>query len=179
MEDARKTQAAVWRDMIWQRVSLLCDRDLVDSVCDELDTAGAVATSFEDGAQQPVYEPAPGETALWSTVRVSALMNSAAPVASLRERLGQVLGRDCALRVEPLPDRDWKAAWRERFGRMQFGHRLWVAPPGEHPSAPGKHVATVSIVERRERSRRAERHVLGTERHRTHAREPRKPPRLR
>lgn len=116
---------------------MLCDRDLVDSVCEVLDTAGAVATSLEDGADRPVYEPGPGETKLWSTVRVSALMDAGAPVGPLRERLDGVLGRDCALHVEPLPDRDWQGAWRERFGPMRFGSRLWVAPPGESPSAPG------------------------------------------
>lgn len=91
---------------------------------------GAAAVSFVDAADDPVLEPAPGETPLWhDTITIGLFAGHAdlAPaVASLREILpeGAALKTSAAL----VEDRDWIRAWLKDCPPLQFGERLWVAP---------------------------------------------------
>ena len=103
--------------------------------------------SLEDNADQPVLEPAPGETPLWPRIQVSALFPLATDPAHIDRSLNQPapLNSRSGLCVTRLDDRDWEREWLRDFGPMQFGRRLWVCPSGQDGPG-GDAVVEMSII---------------------------------
>lgn len=116
--------------MSWLRVTLDTDHDHTDVVSDALETAGASAVTLEDAGDQPILEPGPGETPLWSNVRVVGLFGADTDTDKLKRTLGHAVEETvlASLRIEPLEDRDWTRAWMERFEPMRFGEQVWIVP---------------------------------------------------
>jgi ribosomal protein L11 methyltransferase len=91
---------------------------------------GALAVTLADAGDNPVLEPAPGETPLWQDTVITGLFSPSANFDGLR----QDLLRSFALsslpdhRVENLEDRVWEREWLKDFRPMRFGERLWVCP---------------------------------------------------
>ena len=56
--------------MPWIQLQIPADPDTADQLEDLLMALGADAVSMEDAADQPLYEPDPGTTPLWSQTRV-------------------------------------------------------------------------------------------------------------
>jgi ribosomal protein L11 methyltransferase len=85
---------------------------------------------LQDAADQPVWEPLPGETPLWSNLRVTGLFDAQTDPHTLKAVLRQLLGDKNfpTCRVESLENRDWVRAWLDDFQSMRFGRRLWVCP---------------------------------------------------
>jgi ribosomal protein L11 methyltransferase len=105
---------------------------------DALFALGAVSVTLEDAADDPVLEPAPGETPLWPTVRVKALFAASADRDAIAEGLAGRLPGSPAPTFEAIADRAWEREWLKDFGPMRFGRRLWVCPgglPAEGPDA--------------------------------------------
>ncbi len=103
-----------------------------DRVEEVLCRHGAVAVTLSDAGDEPVFEPAPGTTPLWSDMRMSALFSADADFSLLRADLRKTLATDTLpeIRVEPLADRVWEREWLKDFRPMRFGERLWVSPTG-------------------------------------------------
>ena len=97
---------------------------------------GAVSLTLEDAADDPVLEPAPGETPLWPTVVVKAVFGAGADADVLTARLAEALPDAPAPRFETLPDKPWEREWLKDFKPMRFGRRLWVCPGGLPAGAP-------------------------------------------
>jgi ribosomal protein L11 methyltransferase len=95
---------------------------------------GAIAVSLADAGDEPLLEPAPGETPVWQAVRLRALfevsVNPEVAAATLAVVLGLPAG---AITVEHVEDRVWEREWLKDFRPMRFGRRLWVAPAGQRP----------------------------------------------
>lgn len=102
------------------------------------ESAGALSVTLEDAADQPLFEPDPGATPLWSSTRVVALFPAGLDQAALRRRLAGTFGAPAGRRlsVDTLKDRDWERAWLDAFHPMRFGQRLWVCPAGQRPEKP-------------------------------------------
>jgi ribosomal protein L11 methyltransferase len=123
--------------MVWMQISVEVAGDQVEEVSEAFNTLGALSVTVQDAGDEPLLEPAPGETPLWSNTRIIALFDAAQDTAELKQHLQAVLDAPVLeLLVEPLADRDWSNTWRDTFGAMQFGERLWVCPVGESPSDP-------------------------------------------
>ncbi|HEU5468520.1 MAG TPA: 50S ribosomal protein L11 methyltransferase [Steroidobacteraceae bacterium] len=106
----------------------------VEDACRRL---GAIAISLADAGDEPLLEPAPGETPLWQSVRLRALFEASANPQLAAATLAVVLGVPAsAIGVERLEDRAWEREWLKDFRPMRFGRRLWVAPAGQAPDAP-------------------------------------------
>lgn len=91
---------------------------------------GAGAVSMIDAEDNPVLEPAPGETPLWQntiTLGLFAEHTDLAPViADLKELLPD--GPDARFETELVEDRDWVRVWLKDCPPLQFGKRFWVVP---------------------------------------------------
>ena len=123
--------------MGWLQLSVEVVGDQVEVVSEAFNSIGALSVTVQDAGDEPLLEPAPGETPLWSNTRVIALFDAAEDTAELKQQLQSVLGAPLPdLLSEPLADRDWSNTWRDTFGAMQFGERLWISPVGESPSEP-------------------------------------------
>ncbi|MBZ0070459.1 MAG: 50S ribosomal protein L11 methyltransferase [Gammaproteobacteria bacterium] len=110
------------------------------TLVDFFETLGALSITLQDAADQPLFEPPPGATPLWSQVRVAALFEAGTDVVRIRAQLAERFGPACAARLqaEPLEDRDWVRAWMDGYAPMRFGARLWIVPTGfEAPDPDG------------------------------------------
>lgn len=103
---------------------------------DALFELGAVSVTLEDAADDPVLEPAPGETPLWPTVIVKAVFGADVDTDVLAACLAQALPGAPAPWFETLPDKPWEREWLKDFKPMRFGQRLWVCPGGLPAGAP-------------------------------------------
>jgi len=123
--------------MAWVQISVEVAGDQVEEVSEAFNTIGALSVTVQDAGDEPLLEPAPGETPLWSNTRVIALFDAAQDAAELKQQLQSVLDAPVPdFLAESLEDRDWSNTWRDTFGAMQFGERLWVCPVGESPPDP-------------------------------------------
>ena len=106
---------------------------------------GALAVTYADAADDPVLEPAPGETPLWKHTEIRALFAAGVDVDALRAALGTALHLDepPPIRVEKLADRAWEREWLADFRPMRFGRRLWIVPGGE--AAPDPEAVSVTL----------------------------------
>lgn len=99
---------------------------------DALFAAGALSVTLTDAEDNPVLEPAPGETPLWPSTRFTALFESGTEesevVRALSGRLPTPLPPH---RIEQLEDRAWEREWMKDFHPMDFGNGLWVCPHGQ------------------------------------------------
>jgi ribosomal protein L11 methyltransferase len=93
---------------------------------------GACSVTLSDAGDDPVLEPGPGETPLWSNTRITGLFPGDADMDIFRAALQNELGLDClpAHDIETLADRAWEREWLRDFGPKQFGRRLWICPSG-------------------------------------------------
>jgi len=96
-----------------------------------LTSLGAASVTLEDGADNPVLEPAPGETPLWPTIRIRALFQADADRGAIEAGLVELLPATTPLSFELLEDRPWEREWLRDFHPMRFGRRLWVCPDGQ------------------------------------------------
>ncbi len=121
--------------MNWQQLSLNVSAKETESLVAFFENAGAVSVTFQDAADQPLFEPDPGDTPLWSETKIIALFDDALDVTLLTQQLAESFGAETAqkLQVETLKDRDWERVWLEDFHPMQFGKNLWICPAGLRP----------------------------------------------
>jgi len=114
-----------WRQFVMNLESIEPDR--AEEI---LQRHGAQSVTLTDAGDNPVLEPAPGETPLWTDTRVTALFTAETDFDALCHDFRQTLNLDKlpAHHIETLADRVWEREWLKDFGPMQFGRRLWVVP---------------------------------------------------
>lgn len=100
---------------------------------------GASSVSLVDAADDPVLEPAPGATPLWTNTVTIGLFESGADadhvLAMLREHLPD--GAQIELATELVEDQDWVRVWLKDCQPVKFGERLWVCPHEKRIDEPG------------------------------------------
>lgn len=97
---------------------------------DALFELGALSVTLEDAADDPVLEPAPGETPLWPTRVVKALFEASTARDAVSQSLALALPGAPSPRFEAIADKAWEREWLKDFKPMRFGRRLWVCPGG-------------------------------------------------
>ncbi len=122
----------------WLQLALAAVEHTSEHLEDALLAAGAIAVTLQDAGSQPVLEPAPGETPLWSHTRVTGLFDAQTDIQAVKQTLSLALGPTvlAEYRTQSLEDRDWVRAWMEDFHPMRFGQRLWVCPRHQSPPDP-------------------------------------------
>ena len=114
---------------MWHEISAVVAAHSADSVGDALSERGALAVTLADAADQPIFEPAPGDTPLWQATCVTGLFNAEADFESLAQSLSAGLGLENGhWRHRVIQDRAWERTWMERFKPIKCGTRLWVVP---------------------------------------------------
>ncbi len=120
--------------MPWLQLKLASTPDAAQCLSDSLSDAGALAVTLQDAADQPLYEPPPGATPLWSQTWVTGLFDADADLqlvlACLRSALGE---HDLPYVISPLEDKDWEREWMDNYHPMRFGKRLWICPSWHQP----------------------------------------------
>lgn len=124
--------------MPWLQLTFETNPDHAEQFSDWLSEAGASAVTFQDSADQPLYEPPPGETPLWSSTRVIGLFDASTNMDEVIEHIQAATAPEPlpAWRISPLEDKDWEREWMDNFKPMSFGKHLWIVPSWTSPPDP-------------------------------------------
>ena len=119
--------------MPWIQLQIPADPDNADQLEDLLMEMGSDAVSMEDAADQPLYEPDPGTTPLWSQTTVTGLFDSGRDIeqlcADIRDAWHQQTQQALPeIDVTLVEDKDCERAWMDDFQPLKFGERLWIVP---------------------------------------------------
>lgn len=115
---------------MWLAITIDTEARFEERLSSAFEDLGAVAVTLLDGADQPIYEPKPGETPLWRRLTMQALFPGEADESGIVFGLSALQpGLDMRrLHVERIEDRDWERAWMDDFQPMRFGRHLWIVP---------------------------------------------------
>ena len=120
--------------MSWLQLRIDTCRETTEAIEDALLAAGAVSVTMEDSADQPILEPAVGETPLWNQTRVTGLFNADTETDQATVIATASFGQSLpTYRWEILEDKDWEREWMQNFHPMRFGQRLWICPSWKKP----------------------------------------------
>jgi ribosomal protein L11 methyltransferase len=107
---------------------------------------GADAVRQEDEHDDPVLEPAPGETPLWDHTVTCGYFAEEADLDAIEAGLRELLPDGDALRIErrTLIETDWTEGWKQYAKPLSFaGGRLWICP--SHLPTPEVDGAVVTL----------------------------------
>lgn len=123
--------------MPWLQVKIQTSRDQANAIEDALLAAGACSVTLEDNADQPILEPALGETPLWDATRITGLFDAEIDTDIVNSVLAAELGQlPPQLHWEQLEDKDWERAWMDTYKPIRCGDNLWICPSWCEPPAP-------------------------------------------
>jgi len=115
-------------------ISITTDRVLLDQVEQTLADFGAQSVTLRDAADDPVLEPLPGETPLWSQVLVTALFSSETEIDALKQALQPFINRS-ELKVVGIAQQGWVWVYLNNFKPRRFGRRLRICCSNQAPDA--------------------------------------------
>jgi ribosomal protein L11 methyltransferase len=125
--------------MAWHQISVITNENIAPKLADFFSSLGAVSVTYMDAEDEPVYEPAIGETKIWSNTQVIALYDLDADPELIKTRVfHQFKNEDlhCWLNEE-VADQEWERAWMEYYKPMKFADKLWVCPTDQEQYEAG------------------------------------------
>jgi len=116
--------------MPWTEIRFITNRQHTDELSDFLHESGAVAVTFQEGGDQQIFEPAPGETPLWDETHIIGLFEQDQDIDAVIARLKAHFteSKFPAYKRAQIQDQDWERAWLADFKPMKFGKKLWIIP---------------------------------------------------
>lgn len=114
--------------MPWIQIKVGTTEKKASKISNILSGFGAVSVTYMDKEDQPVYEPLPGETKLWTKTEVTGLFEAEIDPTPITDFLIKTYGKKITLKVEQLEDKDWVREWMNNFHPIQCGLRLWICP---------------------------------------------------
>jgi len=125
--------------MAWLQLKLNASDQQSEQIEDALLEAGALSVSFHDRYDNPILEPAPGETPLWPDMVLTALFEESADASAIESSLFETLGDIMpSCEWEVLEDKVWEREWLQHFEPIAFGNTLWVCPSEHQVPSDGR-----------------------------------------
>ncbi|WP_086930948.1 50S ribosomal protein L11 methyltransferase [Agarilytica rhodophyticola] len=123
--------------MPWLQLRVNTQRDDVPSVETAMTSNGALSVTFEDNADQPIFEPELGETPLWNETCVTGLFDAAIETHDVQDKITHQCGvGDDACHWQILEDKDWQREWMKHFSPLQCSANFWICPSWIAPPKP-------------------------------------------
>ena len=124
--------------MNWWQIRLRCRREALEEIEDLLLELGAQSLSIADAGDEPLYEPLPGETPLWSESVVTATFDPITDIAALEARLRDRFPSvaDSGIETLPLAEQDWSESYKQHFEPIACAPGLWIVPSWCEPPEP-------------------------------------------
>ncbi len=126
--------------MPWLQLRVNTSRQLAPQVENALITCGALAVTLQDNADQPIFEPALGETPLWQETRVTGLFESDTDTGDTLSRLAMQLPDSSSNNIDAhwhqVEDRDWEREWMAHYQPIKCADQLWICPSWAEPPEP-------------------------------------------
>ena len=125
--------------MAWHQISVITNENIAPKLAELFSHLGAVSVTYMDAEDEPVYEPAIGETKIWSNTQVIALYElDADPELIKNQVVGQFKQEGLQNWLyEAIADQEWERAWMEYYKPMKFADKLWVCPTDQEQIEPG------------------------------------------
>jgi ribosomal protein L11 methyltransferase len=120
----------------WLQLTFSVEQGLAEILADELTACGALSVTFQDAADEPVYEPALNTTPLWAHTKVIGLFEENFNTTELLTHLQVFFPTVSAYVLEKIPDQEWSRVWMDNFHPMRFGQRVWICPTWHAPPQP-------------------------------------------
>ncbi|MGQ4277085.1 50S ribosomal protein L11 methyltransferase [Pseudidiomarina sp. E22-M8] len=116
--------------MPWIQLTVAAPEQHAPLVGDMLHGDGALAVTYRDAQDNPIFEPPLGEVLYWQETLVTGLFPAETDLRPILENLKQSRYFDETFnyKTDQLEDKDWEREWMDNFHPMQFGQRLWVCP---------------------------------------------------
>lgn len=116
------------------QLTLSATREQAELYSDVLSDAGALAVTFLDAKDEPLFEPELGTTPMWTNTQVIGLFDIETDIVKLKSCLQAQLGEMAlqTLVMDTIDDQDWEKACMDQFQAMQFGEHLWICPSWAH-----------------------------------------------
>ena len=116
--------------MAWLEIHIKTSDKHANELSDELNQLGALAVTFKDAGDQPIYEPSPDNPRLWHETIVIGLFDPDHPIDALIRYLEQqqAAGKLEHFHLKHLENQDWQRICLDSFKPLQFGNRLWICP---------------------------------------------------
>lgn len=121
-------------------IYLQSSNENLEKIAHCLQLLGAVAISYLDAKDNPIYEPNPDEVIFWDQTTLTALFED----DSLKEGVCRYLnerqteGLIYSFNCKVVPEKNWERECLDQFAPMSFGKRLWIVPSwheAPHPEA--------------------------------------------
>ncbi|CAB0151783.1 Ribosomal protein L11 methyltransferase [Pseudidiomarina piscicola] len=116
--------------MAWMQLTVSAPEQHAPLVGDMLQGNGALAVTYRDAQDNPIFEPPLGEVLYWQETLVTGLFPAETDLAPILHNLKQsrYFDDDLKFKTDQLEDKDWEREWMDNFHPIQFGQRLWVCP---------------------------------------------------
>jgi ribosomal protein L11 methyltransferase len=116
--------------MSWQNLHLDLTKQQAEAIEEFLNDQGALAVTMTDAADEPLFEPPPGETPLWQSIHLTALFELDFDLKKVLARLAEQFSGNIlkTVRIETLEDEDWQRRCLDQFKPRCFAEKLWVVP---------------------------------------------------
>ncbi|MCK5897646.1 MAG: 50S ribosomal protein L11 methyltransferase [Methylococcales bacterium] len=125
--------------MSWHQLSITTDEITAPLIADFFSECGAVSVTYMDAKDEPVYEPAIGETKIWQQTTVIGLYELKADPTIIKAKLWQQFETEKLLhwQLERIEDQAWERTWLEYYQPMKFADKLWVCPTDQAQNEVG------------------------------------------
>lgn len=121
--------------MAWWQVTVQCKGDELDHTENALLECGALSLTIGDALDEPIYEPLPGDTPMWSHSTVTGLFEQSKSPEALFNDLATKLPPHIlnTLRNQELEEQVWERAFLDQYHPLKFGDNLWICPSWHKP----------------------------------------------
>lgn len=116
--------------MPWIQLTVSAPERHAPLVGDMLQGNGAMAVTYRDAQDNPIFEPPIGELVYWQETLVTGLFPAETDLAPIIANLAKssYFKDGFHYKTDQLEDKDWEREWMDSFHPIQFGNRLWVCP---------------------------------------------------
>jgi ribosomal protein L11 methyltransferase len=116
--------------MPWIQLTVAAPEKHAPLVGDMLQGNGALAVTYRDAQDNPIFEPPLGEVLYWQETLVTGLFPAETDLKPVLANLQKSRFFDDGFnyKTDQLEDKDWEREWMDNFHPIQFGERLWVCP---------------------------------------------------
>jgi ribosomal protein L11 methyltransferase len=123
--------------MPFLQLTLACEKKEAEDLSDLLFELSALSVTFEDAADQPIFEPTPGTVPIWEKTNVVALFDMNINLSELETSLAGTFPNSLAnKKIEHIEDQAWETAYLAYFQPIQMTENLWICPTWHEPPAP-------------------------------------------
>ena len=121
--------------MSWWQLTVQCSREQLEQTENTLLELGALSLTIGDAQDEPIYEPLPGDTPVWSLSTVTGLFEQTLTLEQLYDDLVKKLPEEqvASIRKHQLEDQVWERVFLERYHPIQCGEKLWICPSWIEP----------------------------------------------